>query len=75
MTILSLERDHEEFDAYVYDMLDVFKDMGLEKINQDAYDRCKRIFGMLEMDTMHHTQVENTKLHIIAREKYNTLCA
>ena len=54
--------------------MDVFKNIQLDEIDKSLYDRCKRIFSTLEIDVMHHTQAENMKLHVIAREKYNVLC-
>ena len=71
--ITKLEREHDEFDTYVFNLIDVFKEANLDKENREVYDKYDKIFSSLEDSLMKHTEIENTKLHILARKKYNIL--
>jgi iron-sulfur cluster repair protein YtfE (RIC family) len=71
--ITRLEREHDEFDTYVFDLIDVFKEANLHRENREVYEKYDKIFSSLEDSVMKHTEIENTKLHILARKKYDIL--
>lgn len=72
--IHKLELDHEHFDTYVYDLVKVFKGSHLRYENLFAYDHFQNYFVMLENETMRHTELENIKLHPLAKKLFKKVC-
>lgn len=72
--IRRLELDHENFDTYVMDLVKVFRASLLKYEDLYTYDHFHNYFSMLENETMRHTELENTKLHPLAKKLFAEVC-
>ena len=70
-----MELEHEHFDTYVYDFVKVFeRHSPLKQENPHIHEYFLSTYTKLESETRHHTSLENTKLHSLARDLFLQVC-
>lgn len=72
--IHKLELEHEHFDTYVRDLVEVFRQSELRYHDVFTYDHFHNYYSLLENETMRHTEMENIKLHPLAKKLFKTVC-
>lgn len=72
--IEKLEYEHFHFDNCIIELLKIYNNSFLKNKNMYVYDHFRNYFLLLENETMRHTQMENTKLHPLAKKLFKEVC-
>jgi regulator of cell morphogenesis and NO signaling len=72
--IRRLELEHEHFDTYVFDIVRIFKKSSFRYEEMFVFSHFFGYYSMLENELMRHTELENAKLHSLAKKIFCNVC-